>query len=183
MGNVEQEAAWWVKEWALVTGAPVLSVGFVLVTVAVVWVVVHFVYRERIDTLKEQVQLAKDQKPTARDPDYVTAKQLGFDDTGARSMFLTITGNGHYEVAGDPTVLPIRSENRIDGVTNTAATIYNFEEMMIKAANKLHKDGLLGPVTHMSKGKFRLIPSERALRVRRFHDQLLKDGDIPPPRQ
>ena len=43
-------------EWTFVTGAPLLSVAFIVVATAFIWGVLHFLYRHRIDGLKEEVE-------------------------------------------------------------------------------------------------------------------------------
>lgn len=49
MGNQLQE------EWAFVTGAPILAAAFAVLATIVVWTVLHFLYRHRLEALNEEV--------------------------------------------------------------------------------------------------------------------------------
>jgi hypothetical protein len=47
------------EEWSLISSAPTSAIAYALSVTGVVWLVLHFIYRERIEALKEQINLAK----------------------------------------------------------------------------------------------------------------------------
>jgi hypothetical protein len=61
MGNQLQ------AEWAFLTGAPLLSAAFVILAVAVVWAVLHFLYRHRLEGLREELERQR-ARPSAPQP-------------------------------------------------------------------------------------------------------------------
>lgn len=57
------------REWAAVTAAPTLFLGATIVVGGLIWVALHFLYRHRIDGLKEDVERLRHRlMESAKDP-------------------------------------------------------------------------------------------------------------------
>ena len=85
MAGIEQDVSWWVREWAVISGAPVAAISYVVLVALAIWAILHFVYRERIEALKEQIQLAK-AATSARPEKAAAAKRQAAVDSLSRDI-------------------------------------------------------------------------------------------------
>ena len=60
MPDITETESWLATEWSMIAGAPFLFIASVLVLGALIWLAIHFIYRERLKTLNERINLHKD---------------------------------------------------------------------------------------------------------------------------